>query len=64
MMKAWGADARDNAGYAASEAVAILNSMSADSAASIEHVIDGMEPADYANLMRHLADAGRARGTR
>ncbi len=64
MMKSWGADASDNSGFAASEAVAILNSVSAEAAAAMEQAVDGMEPADYANLMRHLADAGRARGTR
>ena len=64
MLQRWGADAADNVGYMARESTEILNTMSLEDAQEVQALVDAMSPGARVKLYRHLADAGRAKGTR
>lgn len=64
LLKSWGADARDNIRYATVESNEILNGLAPEAARTLFDAVEDLPLADYAKLMRHLSDAGRARKTR
>ena len=64
LLKSWGADAEENVQFAAVESAEILNRLSPEAARSLFDAAEDLPAADYANLMRSLADAGRAKRTR
>ena len=64
MLKSWGADAAENVAYMARESTEILNALPPEDATALWGWLEDMSPAGQVKLYRHLADAGRARGTR
>ena len=64
LLKGWGADAEANVAHMTRESTDMLNAMPLEDALEAQAFVDAMSPAGRAHLYRHLADAGRARGTR